>query len=838
MCTRIHVVAGDAQTSGRLAAALRAAGHQVSTSVGKEDDLFTGIQAAAPEVVLLAPAADDPDGGATLADDIRTRLGLPIVWYGTAGRSAAPLPPGSLHPFAVVPEAADPQAVGPALEGALRALALARRVAQAEQSLRESEQRQHAILDHIPDPAWLKDREGRYLAANRAWREFFGVEPGAFTGRTDREFLPAGVAEKFTEEDRYLVETGATTRIESEAVDAEGNLRWFETVKAPVHDAAGRLTGIVGIARDITRRQQMEDALRSTNNRFLAVWEQSVDGMRLTDAEGRIIAVNEAYCRLVGRTRAQLEGRLFPVVYDTSDPQADTLRLQRYRERFARREVPARQERRLRFAAGRVLDVDLSNSFLDLGGGQTALLAVFRDVTYRKHTEDALRLRAQGEGLLAQITARFINLPVAEIDGGLDTGLREIGALFEVDRAYLIPHDPLTPATGQSHEWCAPGVPPPGRRGPEFRGAADGGWDARLRALELVVVNHPGELPADSPARACLAQLGIQSLLLLPIAIRGRLMGVLGLEQTTGPREWSAEVVALTRLFAQVIANALERKRLEQDRERLLAELNRKHAELEHLVYVTSHDLRTPMLNIQGFAMRLEESCRELDRLTAAAALPPAERQTLQTLVTDRMPGAVNYVLASIEKMDRLIEALLRLSRLGRAELQAGRIDVDALVTGILDTVAFRLQETGADVEVRPLPACHGDTGQIGQLFSNLIDNAIKYRDPQRPLRITLEGRVEDGFVVYRVADNGLGIAPEHREKIWQVFFRVNPRGSVAGDGIGLNLVRRIAERHGGEVAVESTPGLGSCFQVRLPVAPLPATGPGPAPGPSAPAPS
>lgn len=816
MPSRIHVVASDAPTAGRLGDALRGLGHQVTSTTAGEGDALAEIAAAAPEVVLLVPSTPGSPEGAALAEAIRVRLGLPVIWYGSDRASQPPLPPGSLHPFAVVSGPTDSRALGPAIEEALKTLSLAHRAARAEHSLRVSEQRQHAILDHIPDPAWLKDREGRYLAANRAWCEFFGVTPADFIGRTDTEFLPAGLANQLATEDRHLVETGATLRIERQATDAEGNVRWFETVKAPVHDTSGQLTGIVGISRDITRRQQMEEAVRSTTSRFLAVWEQSIDGMRLTDAEGRILAVNEAYCRLVGRTRAMLEGQLFPVVYAPHVPANEVHLLQRYRERFARREVPGRQERRLKFADGRILDVDLSNSFLDLGGGQTALLAVFRDVTRRKHAEDALRLRAQGEGLLAQITARFINLPVAEVDGGLDTALREIGALFEADRAYLILHDaPAGAATG--HEWCATGIAPADRRAADFPGPAFAGWAGRIRALDPVVVNSPAELPEHAAERAHLARHGVQSLLLLPVTIRSRVTGVLGLEQVTRPREWSADVIALTRLFTQVIANALERKRLEQERERLLAELNRKHGELEHLVYVTSHDLRTPMLNIQGFATRLEEACRELARLTAAAELPAVDRAALESLVGQRMPGAVNYVLASIEKMDRLIEALLRLSRLGRAELQSGRIDVDALVTGILDTVAFRLQETGADVEVRPLPPCQGDAGQIGQLFSNLIDNAIKYRDPQRPLRIGIDGRSEGGSSVYRVTDNGVGITPEHREKIWQVFFRANPRGAVPGDGIGLNLARRIAERHGGEITVESTPGSGSTFQVRLP---------------------
>ncbi len=819
MSARIHVVARDALSAGRLAEMLRASGYLVT--LGDAPDV-AAVDAADADVVVLCPAsggADEDD--AAFAEQVRTRLGLPVLLCVASGQPPPAPSPGGLYRAPSLSEPIEPRELGPAIAAALRNHTLARRAAQAEQSLRESEQRQRAILDHIPDPAWLKDREGHYLAANRAWCELYGIAPDAYAGRTDAELLPPEVAAKLAREDRQLAESGATLRIESRDTDAEGNIRWFETVKAPVQDPGGQVTGIVGIARDMTRRQQMEDALRSSTMRFLAVWEQSIDGMRLTDAEGRILAVNEAYCRLVGRTRTMLEGRLFPVVYGNPVPDDAQQRLERYRQRFARREMPERQERRFTFADGRTLDVELSNSFLDLGGGQTALLAVFRDVTRRRRAEDALRFRSQAESLLAQITARFMNLPAAAIDQGIDDALREVGALFEVDRAYVCLHDAGRATAGKSHEWCAPGIAPQGERLQQLATAADPGWAARLRALELVIVPSADELPPEAAAeRELLARQGIRALLLMPITIRSRTMGVIGFDQVARPRAWSADLVALTRLLAHVIANALERKRLEQDRERLIAELNRKHAELEHLVYVTSHDLRTPMLNIQGFALRLDDACRSLAGFLASPAPAESDRAAAHALLTQRMPDAVNYVLASIDRMDRLIEALLRLSRLGRAELQLGPVEVDAVVTGILDTVAFRLQETDAHVEVQPLPPCHGDPGQISQLFSNLIDNAIKYRDPGRPLQLRISGRVEDGQAFYQVADNGIGIAPEHRDKIWQVFFRAAPRGPIAGDGIGLNLARRIAERHGGEITLESTPGKGSCFQVRLPTAP------------------
>jgi len=124
------------------------------------------------------------------------------------------------------------------------------------------------------------------------------------------------------------------------------------------------------------------------------------------------------------------------------------------------------------------------------------------------------------------------------------------------------------------------------------------------------------------------------------------------------------------------------------------------------------------------------------------------------------------------------------------------------------------------------LPDCRADAALINQVFSNLLENAIKYRDSARPLRVRVWGRhpgwghrEKDARTVYCVEDNGLGVAPEHRQKIWDLFYRPNPQGSSAGEGIGLTVVQRVVERHGGKVWMESETGKGSRFFLTLPAA-------------------
>jgi len=168
--------------------------------------------------------------------------------------------------------------------------------------------------------------------------------------------------------------------------------------------------------------------------------------------------------------------------------------------------------------------------------------------------------------------------------------------------------------------------------------------------------------------------------------------------------------------------------------------------------------------------------------------------------------------------MDALLSGLLRVSRLGRAKLNIKELDMNKLISEITETFKYIIKEGNIKFPLNELPSCRGDEVKINQVFSNLLDNALKYRDSKRDCIIMLSGKKEDGYVVYCLEDNGIGIAEKHMEKIFEIFHRLHPGDSdVAGDGLGLSIVRRIIDRHGGKIWVESEPGKGSKFFVRLP---------------------
>jgi len=247
------------------------------------------------------------------------------------------------------------------------------------------------------------------------------------------------------------------------------------------------------------------------------------------------------------------------------------------------------------------------------------------------------------------------------------------------------------------------------------------------------------------------------------------------------------------------------------------AALTRANEEVQRFAYIVSHDLRSPLVNVMGFTAELDQAGKILDQAIARAeAERPVDREVV-TAVREDIPEAIGFIRASTEKMDRLITAILKLSREGRRNLSAETLDVTMMVRRIAESVAHQLDQANADIVIGDLPEMHNDRLSIEQIMGNLIDNAVKYLDLKRPGRIEVRGRdVPGGWVEYEVCDNGRGISERDHERIFELFRR-SGRQDRPGEGLGLAFVRNSVRRLGGEITVESRFGEGSTFRLKFP---------------------
>lgn len=266
-------------------------------------------------------------------------------------------------------------------------------------------------------------------------------------------------------------------------------------------------------------------------------------------------------------------------------------------------------------------------------------------------------------------------------------------------------------------------------------------------------------------------------------------------------------------------------KDLEQQVVRLAAanhELEQKNRENEMFVYSVSHDLRSPLVNLQGFSNELGVACQDLREIIERGELPPDVQARGLALIDGDIGESIHFMQSAVRRLSNIIDALLQLSRVGRINYSRQEVDVHEIVRRVVESLAATIAEKDARVTVRDLPPAAGDPTAIEQVFANLVGNALKYLDPDRSGVIeigycskTIEGQeTESG--AYFVRDNGLGIAEEYQTKIFQPFQRVHT-SAAPGEGMGLAFVGRIVERHGGRVWVESAPGEGATFFLKLP---------------------
>ena len=343
----------------------------------------------------------------------------------------------------------------------------------------------------------------------------------------------------------------------------------------------------------------------------------------------------------------------------------------------------------------------------------------------------------------------------------------------------------------------------------EFRGELSA---ARMRTIRDVFDRMSREERNLLAARDAQQQRSIQTFWLV-IAVAGVTLIGFGF----------ASLLVVVRYTTDLASSREQLQQLNESLEAIVtdrtADLSRANDEIQRFAYIVSHDLRSPLVNVMGFTAELEAATAALRELVDRVEDETPDQLTDEARLAARedLPEAIGFIRTSTQKMDRLINAILALSRQGRRVLAPEPLDLAQIVGNIRDSMQHRLDEQGAAIEIDgTLPAITGDRVAIEQILSNLIENAVKYRHPDRPVTVRVSGDGIGDRIWLAVADNGRGIDPRDHERVFDLFRRSGTQDQP-GEGIGLAHVRALAYRLGGTITLRSALGEGATFRLSLP---------------------
>lgn len=606
--------------------------------------------------------------------------------------------------------------------------------------------------------------------------------------------LKQGAGQQYMEEIRQIV-----------AAIEEDEQAEFERLNRQVQDVANRtvlavsllaplavicaLTALVLVQRDLRRRAEDDEALRQQRVLLTAIVNSLTEGVVVADEKGRLALMNPAAERLLGKGISNAassewtsEYGIFRTDQKSPMPEAELPLVRALRgeivdsaELFVR--PPNAPQGRLLAATAGPMD--------DEFGKRRGAVVILRDVTFARAAERRF------QGLLESAPDALV---IVNREGLIELANSQAEQLFGYSRDQML-GQPLEMLVPKAQRAVHPQQRESFFNNPRVRGMGSG--------LELSAERADGSL---LPVEISLAPVEDGERLLVCAAIRDVTQRRMVLEQI---RQLNAELEHKVALRTQDLATANR-------------ELLHRNQENEMFVYSVSHDLRSPLVNLQGFSQELDAACRRLRALAEDDAVPAAARAAITDVLESDIKESLHFIRTSVGRLSGIIDALLRLSRVGRVVYQRQEVDVEKVVRRVLDAANATIQTRQCKVIVHPLPRAAGDSTAIDQIFGNLVQNALNYVDGARPAILEIGALPQTEFdthATYFVRDTGVGIPAAMQTKIFQAFQRLQP-DIAPGEGMGLTLVQRIVERHDGRIWVESEAGVGSTFYFTLPLSP------------------
>lgn len=642
---------------------------------------------------------------------------------------------------------------------------------EADRALRESEKRYRLLAENSSDVIWVLDlstmrysyispaiKKLRGLSVEEAMNEPIeqALHPEDYTRIMQK--LPVRIQDFMTERPEIMT---AIDEVRQPCKD--GSWIWVEMSTTLYKNDEGVVTGVVGVSRDITLRKRDKSSLFESQRFFKAIFSHAGIGMAITNQKGEFLQVNNSFCRIFQYTESELKHMLFERLYYPGDENIVVPLIQKLEngqvEHF---ELEKRYYRK----DGQVLWTILNMALVKNEQGKPLYyISQIQEITQRKQAE--IELKESEERLRAIFNA-------SQKVGFIISSIEEPYAVIEFSPGAANMFDiAINEIKGQSPELFIPS-----KSVAEVYGILNAVVSSKKEFFgETKLLRRNGEaFDAYCTVYPVMNAYGA------PIAILAVIIDI-------------SSVKSAQEVICQLNENLKEKNR-----------------ELEQVIYVTSHDLRSPLVNIQGFSRELENTMKELQEMMETM---PLDVQSRIHSINSDIQESLHFILGSTRKMDKLLAGLLQFSRLGKQIPEMREVDMNKLLDDVLSNFEFQIKSKNIRVIKTDIPFVWGDKGMLNQAISNVVSNAIKYLDHTREGLIEIEGSEEGSFVVLSIRDNGIGIESKFFDKIFELFHRAHPY-QLDGDGLGLSVVKKILEMNSGKIKVESEPGVGSCFRIYL----------------------
>ncbi len=598
------------------------------------------------------------------------------------------------------------------------------------------------------------------------------------TGRTRKELIGTDFSQYFTEPEK--AKAGYEKVFKDGSVrDYELQIRHRNRQIIPVlynatvfRDESGNIAGVFAAARDITEQKKAEEMIRRAGVYNRSLIEASLDPLVTIDPDGKISDVNDATVAITGYSRQELVGTDFSQYF--TDPE----KAEAGYEKVFREGSVHDYELQIRHRNGKVTPV-LYNAtvFRDESGHVAGVFAAARDVTERKKAEE----------IIQQISTYNRSLIEASLDPLVT--INPDGTISDVNEATVrvtgVPREELV-GTDFSRYFIEPEKAKAGYERVFRDGSVtDYGLEIRHRDGHITPVLYNASIYRDRGGRIAGVFAAARD-----ITERKRAEDAL----LTAYNELDDRVKERTRELVEANRNL---ERTAEELKKKSEELARSNQELQQFAYIASHDLQEPLRGISGFTELLERRYKgQLD---------------------EKADTYLHFILDGTRQMHQVIQDLLEYSRVQTKAHEFSQIDTNRSFKQALKNLHGSITQKEAIITHGPLPELMADETQITQLFQNLIGNSLKFQKPNVVPKIHISARQDADRWIFSVNDNGIGFESRFADRIFKIFQRLHAKGEYEGTGIGLAICKRIVERHGGEIWVESTPGEGSTFFFTLP---------------------